>query len=90
MNTKVIFNNHSFDVINKDNELWIKSSDLARAIGYSQENAVTKIYNRHSDEFSASMTKIMDVSKLGIPEKSIGYDMNLKNDIRFFSLRGLI
>lgn len=36
----------------KNNQTWLSSSELAKALGYSQENAVAKIYNRNADEFS--------------------------------------
>ena len=43
-----------------DQQIWITSTELSRALGYSRADAVTKIYDRNSDEFAHDMTKIID------------------------------
>lgn len=60
----------------KNNQTWLSSSELAKALGYSQENAVAKIYNRNADEFSEKMTTIIKNPQL----PNLG--------MRIFSLRG--
>ena len=43
-----------------DQQIWITSTELSRALSYSRADAVTKIYDRNSDEFAHDMTKIID------------------------------
>lgn len=43
-----------------DQQIWIPSTELSRALGYSRADAVTKIYDRNNDEFAHDMTKIID------------------------------
>ncbi|WP_180172504.1 BRO family protein [Acinetobacter sp. YH12023] len=60
----------------KDNQIWITSSELAFALGYKHGDSVTRIYNRKSDEFTSDMTKVIDNPQT----------VNLT--VRVFSLRG--
>ncbi|MDC4508854.1 BRO family protein [Acinetobacter baumannii] len=59
-----------------DEQVWITSSELAQVLGYKQENAVSKIFNRNSDEFTENMTRLINNPKL----PNLG--------MRVFSLRG--
>ncbi|MDA3519541.1 Bro-N domain-containing protein [Acinetobacter baumannii] len=59
-----------------DNQIWVTASDLAKALGYKQENAVSKIFNRNSDEFTDDMTQVIDNPRI----PNLG--------MRIFSLRG--
>ena len=59
-----------------DNQIWITSAELARALGYAREDSVSRIYDRKSDEFTSDMTKI-------VPNPQT---VNLT--VRVFSLRG--
>ncbi len=47
-------------ITQNDNQIWITSSELARALGYKHVDSVTRIYNRKSDEFTSDMTKVID------------------------------
>ena len=42
-----------------DQQIWITSTELAKALGYKQIDAVTKVFNRNSDEFTNDMTQIV-------------------------------
>lgn len=57
---------------------WLSSSDLAKALEYSNSRAVTMIYNKYADEFTSAMTQVLEVSTSG----------NYRKKIRVFSLRG--
>ncbi|KXZ68133.1 hypothetical protein AVENLUH5627_01862 [Acinetobacter venetianus] len=59
-----------------DQEIWITSTELSKALGYSRADAVTKIYDRNIDEFAHDMTKIIDSPQ------------NPNLVLRVFSLRG--
>ncbi|NAW86629.1 Bro-N domain-containing protein [Photobacterium halotolerans] len=56
MANQLTFQNVSLDAIVYGDQIFITSTDLARALGYKSDNAVTKIYNRNADEFSECMT----------------------------------
>ncbi|WP_225761656.1 Bro-N domain-containing protein [Acinetobacter sp. Marseille-P8610] len=70
------FNDVNFSPIQHDQQIWLSSGELAQALGYKQENAVSKIFNRNSDEFTEKMTQIIDNPQL----PNLG--------MRIFSLRG--
>ncbi|MCP2004362.1 UNVERIFIED_ORG: prophage antirepressor-like protein [Buttiauxella agrestis ATCC 33320] len=57
---------------------WLTSSDLAKALQYSNSRAVTMIYNKYDDEFTTAMTQVLEVSTTG----------NYRKKVRVFSLRG--
>lgn len=59
-----------------DEQIWITSTELACTLGYKQENAVSKIFNRKADEFTNKMTQVIENPKL----PNLG--------MRIFSLRG--
>ncbi|EMC7871445.1 BRO-N domain-containing protein [Acinetobacter baumannii] len=71
------FNEVKFNPVpRQDGQIWLSSGELAQALGYKQENAVSKIFNRNSDEFTENMTQIIDNPRL----PNLG--------MRIFSLRG--
>lgn len=52
------FQTVTFDVVTHNNQPYIKSEQLAKALGYAHSNAVTKIFNRNKEEFTAEMSPI--------------------------------
>lgn len=70
------FNEVKFNPVQHEQQIWLSSGELAQALGYKQENAVSKIFNRNSDEFTEKMTQIIDNPQL----PNLG--------MRIFSLRG--
>ncbi|MPW43380.1 BRO-N domain-containing protein [Acinetobacter guerrae] len=70
------FNDVNFSAVQRDGQIWLSSSELAESLGYKQENAVSKIFNRNSEEFTDSMTQIIENPQL----PNLG--------MRIFSLRG--
>ena len=77
MTASLCFNDFTFSPVTRDNQPWFKSSELARALGYSSEKAVANIYRRNEDEFSNDMSVVINLSTTGIPVMT-----------RIFSLRG--
>lgn len=68
-------------VDNGDNQIWVTAKQLAEALGYSDDRAVSRIYNKHSDEFTSSMTEVV--------ESTTSTDFKgLLVKTRIFSLRG--
>lgn len=76
------FNNVDLTTVdNGDNQIWVTAKQLAEALGYSDDRAVSRIYNKHSDEFTSSMTEVVDSTT----------STNFKGLLvktRIFSLRG--
>lgn len=81
--TALVFNDTCFDVIDRDGQPWIKASQLARALGYSREELVGRLYKRNADEFTDSMTQVIEI----LDNTTLGKS-NLINKTRIFSLRG--
>ncbi len=72
---------------------WLTSSDLAKALQYSNSRAVTMLYNKYADEFTSGMTQVLEVSTssddVEVLDSSTSKKMrNLKKKVRVFSLRG--
>ncbi len=54
--TDLTFQNITFEPIYQDGQLWFTSTELAKALGYSRTDNVSRVYARNSDEFTDSMT----------------------------------
>lgn len=78
---ELMFQNQTIRLIDKDGKKWASAADIARALGYARADKVTRIYDRHKAEFSASMTQIFETPTLGASG-------NLVTQTRVFSLRG--
>ena len=77
------FNATQFHPIQRhDGQIWITSSDLARALGYAREDSVSRIYDRKSDEFTSDMTLTVKLTVKGFGNG------NSEKETRIFSLRG--
>jgi len=68
------FNDTNLDIIDRNGQQWMQSPQIATALGYKQANAVTKIFNRNSEEFTKNMVSTIDLPNMGKQ--------------RIFSLRG--
>lgn len=63
-------------------DVWLTSTDIARALGYASSKSVSTIYSRNSDEFTSSMSMVIKMMTNGI-------NNNLREkSVRVFSLRG--
>lgn len=78
MSTQLAFHNTQFNVISRNNQIWLSSKEIAQALGYAKTNAITHIYNTNPDEFTPGMTEVVESNTSG----------NLKARSRIFSLRG--
>lgn len=81
MMKELMFQNQPIRLIEKDGKQWASAADIARALGYANADKVTRIYDRHRIEFTASMTQIVETPTLGVSG-------NLVTKARVFSLRG--
>jgi len=82
---ELMFQNQSIRLVEKDGKQWASAADIARALGYSRPDAVTRIYDKHKVEFSDSMTTVVMVETAD-PQNG-GLLLN-KTMARVFSLRG--
>lgn len=80
MTTALTFNDVTLSPISHQNNLWIRAVELAHALGYAQENSVSRIYRSNSDEFTPDMTQVIEIFD--------GADSALSTKARIFSLRG--
>lgn len=80
------FQNVTLKVIDRNGALWLSTTDIARALyackGYPQsdtpfEKRIKKLYARHCEEFTDSMTSLIEVQTRGGIQT-----------VRVFSLRG--
>ncbi|HGJ5883109.1 Bro-N domain-containing protein [Arsenophonus sp.] len=79
--TTLIFRNTVLETISHNREIWCTSAEIARALEYTETDAVTKIFNRNKDEFSECMTTTVN---LGVVRKT----GTVRMPVRIFSLRG--
>lgn len=75
MNT-LSFQNTALTPIILNNQIWLKSTELAEALGYARVDSVSRIFDRNQDEFTEKMTQVIDNP----------HTVNLT--VRIFSLRG--
>lgn len=78
MEMALTFNDVPLSPIFHQNSPWIRSVELARALGYSDESSVGRIYKRNAEEFTSEMTQVIEISDT----------VNLTVPSRIFSLRG--
>lgn len=87
LNSSLSFHDVNFTVIDQNNQVWLKSTEIGKALGYEKHNAIAQIYNRNKDEFTENMTQVIEIVdslNLRLP-KNI---QNLNKKVRIFSLRG--
>lgn len=76
------FNGTTLITINQDDQVWLTSSDLAKALGYKNTKSVSNVYNNNADEFTDQMTSVIESVTNGIGGSK------RKMLVRIFSLRG--
>lgn len=82
------FNNVDLTVIdNNDGQIWVTSSELARALEYKTTDSVTRLFNRYSDEFTESMSQTLVVTEaVNLDQPKTSGQLGVTT--RIFSLRG--
>ena len=85
MMKELMFQNQSIRLVEQDGKKWASAADIARALGYSRADAVTRIFDKHKPEFSESMTTLVMVETAD--PRNGGLLLN-KTMARVFSLRG--
>lgn len=84
MTMALTFNGITLSPVTYQNSLWIRATELARALGYSDTRKISHLYERNADEFTPEMTQVIEITD--VPE--MGTLENLRRKARIFSLRG--
>lgn len=74
----LVFQNTTFDIIDRNGAPWLKGNELASALGYADASSINRIFSRRSDEFTDAMTGTV---KLTDPNGDL-------QETRIFSMRG--
>ncbi|WP_421291072.1 P22AR C-terminal domain-containing protein [Aeromonas taiwanensis] len=77
----ICFHDTQFTVIPHHGQPWLTAAQIAQALGYAREDAVSRIYTRNADEFTSHMTTTV---KLTVVRQTGSVEM----ENRIFSLRG--
>lgn len=73
------FHDTQFTVIPHHGQPWLTATQIAQALGYASDDAVSRIYRRNADEFTSGMTGTVNLTVPGNP---------MPIPVRIFSLRG--
>ncbi|BDA13543.1 hypothetical protein KAM339_020840 [Aeromonas caviae] len=73
------FHDTQFTVIPHHGQPWLTAAQIAQALGYASDDAVSRIYRRNADEFTTCMTGTVNLTVPGNP---------MPIPVRIFSLRG--
>ena len=84
MEMALSFNDVVFSPIEQQNNLWIRAAELAKALGYSREDQVSRIYHRNAEEFTPDMTQVIEIAD----NTDSVVSTNVSPKVRIFSLRG--
>lgn len=85
----LVFEGTELTVIDHDGQPWLAAADLARALGYSRADKVSRLYRENSDEFTTGMTELITLNSSDFPENTeSGFSGNLTKTVRIFSPRG--
>lgn len=84
METALTFNDVVLTPISHQDCIWIKGTDLARALKYKRGDIINKLYKQNEDEFTPEMTQVIE-----IPDNTESVvSENLITKCRIFSPRG--
>ena len=78
MSQALCFQSVEFDVIQQNQQPWVRGYQIGSALGYTAPDVqISKLYTRHADEFTPAMTAVVTLPTEGGPQET-----------RIFSLRG--
>ncbi len=74
------FRDTQFDIVDRNGQPWLRGYQIGTALGYTNQpdTAIRKIFDRNADEFTSSMTALVELDTAGG-----------KQQVRIFSLRGV-
>ncbi|SEI41655.1 BRO family, N-terminal domain [Azotobacter beijerinckii] len=74
----LVFHHTQFEIVDRNGQPWLQAAQIAKALGYAREDAISRIYSRNADEFTPCMSETVNLTVSG----------NLQKEVRIFSLRG--
>ena len=78
MSQALCFQSVEFDVIQQNQQPWVRGYQIGSALGYTAPDVqISKLYTHHADEFTPAMTAVVTLPTEGGPQET-----------RIFSLRG--
>lgn len=77
----ICFHDTQFTVIPHHGQPWLTATQIAQALGYASDDAVSRIYRRNADEFNPNMTTTVNLTVV----RQTG---SVQMENRIFSLRG--
>jgi prophage antirepressor-like protein len=77
--TRFQFEGHALEFQEVDGDLWLNVDEAAEALGYTDRRQVTRLYARHSDEFTKADTCVVNLTP----------QVGQRRRVRLFSLSGL-
>lgn len=72
------FRNTQFDIVDRNGQPWLQAGQIAQALGYVREDAISSLYRRNAEEFTPCM----------VENVKLAFSGNLEKEVRIFSLRG--
>lgn len=78
----LIFHHTTFNVVDRNGAPWLRSAEIASALGYADDAAIGRLFLRNSDEFTEAMTLTVNLTVKGFGNGSS------EKEVRIFSLRG--
>lgn len=78
----LVFQSTEFHPVPHDGKVWLTAAEIAQALGYTREDAVSRIYQRHAEEFRPDMALTVSLTVKGFGGG------NSEKEVRIFSLRG--
>lgn len=76
--TPLVFQGEPLKPLSRAGQIWLRMSEIEQALGYAKKgSALAQIFKSHTDEFTATMTKVVKLATAGG-----------KQSVRIFSLRG--
>jgi len=73
----LIYRGTHLEGLRMEGEIWLRVSQIDLPLGFTHSNQVTRLFNRHADEFTSDETRLIVEQTAGGPQQ-----------VRVFSLRG--
>ena len=65
--TALTFKNTTLSIVDRNGQPWLTAVDIAKALGYANDDAAGKLYNRNKAEFTEEMTATVKLTVAGMP-----------------------
>ena len=70
MSQALCFQSVEFDVIQQNQQPWVRGYQIGSALGYTAPDVqISKLYTRHADEFTPAMTAVVTLPTEGGPPR---------------------